>query len=83
MLFSVVAEDWPMIGHCFMRDPGEPARTLLGILEHYDDGLLQDDDPELARQAFREILDSIRPQARQRLTDEFSAAVEFAQAQRL
>lgn len=38
-----------------------------------EDGL-RHDDPALASEAFQEILAAIRPQARGRLTDQFSAA---------
>lgn len=78
MLFDVIAEDWPLIGAYFGRDPSAPARELLNILDRYKDfdKRLSPEDPKVAMQAFGDILDALRPETREMLREQYLA--EFA-----
>jgi hypothetical protein len=62
-LFSVIANDWTLIGSSFMRDPSGAGCALCAISSRQADGRPRQDDPAAARQAFGEICAALRPEA--------------------
>jgi hypothetical protein len=63
LLFSVIAYDWPLIGHEFKRDPSRAAHRLCEIANRYAHEGPLDNDARDAKQAFAEILAAMRPHA--------------------
>jgi hypothetical protein len=63
VLFAVIAYDWSLIGHAFMRDPSRAGRALCAIANRYAHQGPHESDPAAARQAFGEICAALRPES--------------------